>query len=359
LPDSAAPEMTARSEASSTAPAPRQSVEEGAPIPQPKRVRFPWPAITAGAASSAIIAPLFLVAALHVLPRGHDDGRPPPTGTAAIDSEAASRLSTVESELKTLTESVDTLARRSDEVVAATREARQRADTAAAAVAELRQKVMLSAADAAARDKIAGELQSVSTRVAALERAQAAIETGLAKRVEAQTRDRSARVAVAAMLLDEAVAQGRPFTAELAAAKSLANDPGRLAPLDPFAASGVPTPASLARELSGLMPSLLAALGPASPAGSSLLQRLQANAEKLVRVRPLAEAGGSDPATILARLEAMVAKGDLAAALAALAELPPEVRALAEPWMEKVQKRSAALASSRQFAADALAGLSK
>src|SRR5260370_10910730 len=112
------------------------------------------------------------------------------------------------------------------------------------------------------------------------------METELAKRAGAQSRDRSGRLAVAATALNVAVERGEPFTAELAAVRSLAADPNLVAPLEPFAASGVPTAATLARELAALMPSLLATAGP-PPRGGGFLEKLQANAETLAPILPL------------------------------------------------------------------------
>jgi hypothetical protein len=276
----------------------------------------------------------------------------------ASDAASANRLSTIEGDLSALTETVGILGRRSDEVTTAAREARQRADVTAAALAELTAKVTPGAAAVAARVKIEGELQTLTTRLAAVERAEKAIETELAKRAEAENRDRSGRFAVAATALLAAIEPGHPFTAELAAMKSLAADPKLLAPLEPLAATGVPTAAALARELSALIPSLIAAAGP-PPRDGNFLEKLAANAEKLVRIRPLQEAAGSDPTTIAARIEIKASKGDLAGALAELAGLPSAARAPAHAWIEKVQGRSAAIESSRRLAADALAGLSK
>jgi hypothetical protein len=311
-------------------------------------VRFPWAAAGAGAAAGAIISLLFGGATILLIPRG----------SAPTEAASANRVSAVESDLKTLTETVRVLARRSDEVTTAAREARQRADATAAALAELRQKVTVGAVDVAARDKIEGELQSLTARFAAVERAEKAMQAELAKRAEAQNRDRSVRLAVVATVLSTAVEQGHPFTAELAAARSLAADPKQLARLEPFAASGVPTAAALARELSALMPSLLAAAGP-TPRDGSFLEKLQANAARLVRIRPLEESPGSDPAAVVARVGVKASKGDLAGALAELADLPPAARAPAGAWMEKAQARSAAVEAGRELAANALAELSK
>jgi hypothetical protein len=84
---------------------------------------------------------------------------------------------------------------------------------------------------------------------------------------------------------------------------------------------------------------------------------LQANAEKLVRIRPIEEFAGDDPAAIIARIEARAAQADLAGALAELAKLPPGLRAGAQGWIAKTEARNAAVELSRRFAADAVAAL--
>ena len=90
-----------------------------------------------------------------------------------------------------------------------------------------------------------------------------------------------------------------------------------------------------------------------------MLEKLQANAEKLVRIRPLEEAQGSDAAAVVSRVEIKVARGDLSGALVELESLPPAARASADAWIKKVQRRFAAVESSRRLATDALAGLGK
>jgi hypothetical protein len=266
-----------------------------------------------------------------------------------LDTQAANRIATVEGDLKALTETVGILARRSDELAANAHDAGQRADTATAAVADL--KAVPRAPAAASNEKLEGEIQTLSSRAAA-------VESELAKRAGAQSSDRSGRFAVAAAALAAAVERGHPFAAELAAVSTFSPDPKLLAPLSPFAATGVPTAAVLAGELSALMPSLVAAAEELSPE-SSFLERLEAHAAKLVRIHRTQEAPGSDPATVVERIEIKAGKGDIAGALAELATLPPAVRAPAAGWMEKAQKRSAAVEASRQLTADALAGLSK
>ena len=101
------------------------------------------------------------------------------------------------------------------------------------------------------------------------------------------------------------------------------------------------------------------AAGGASAPNGSFLEKLQANAEKLVRIRPLDEAQGSDTTAVVMRAENKASKGDIPGALAELETLPQAVRVLAEPWMTKAQARLAAVAAARQLATDAFAGIGK
>jgi hypothetical protein len=260
--------------------------------------------------------------------------RPP-----ASDPVLTNRVAALEGELKKLAESVAVLGRRNDEAGAAAREAITRADANAAAVADLTKK-FAEQSPAVSR----GDLDALAARIAAVERGDKSVD------------DRVSRLAIAASLLNAAVERGAPFAAELASAKVLAADPKALAPLEPFANSGVPSAAVLSRQLAALAPSLRAATGEA-PRESRVLDRLAANAEKLVRIHPLQDVRGSDPEAIIARVEIKAVQSDIPGALAELAQLPAPARAPAEAWIKQAQARSAALDASRRLAADALAGL--
>ena len=182
-------------------------------------------------------------------------------------------------------------------------------------------------------------------------------ESELAKRATAAD-DSKSRLAIAASALRNSVERGSPFSAELTAAKSLAGDATALAPLEPFAATGLPAAAALAQELARVVPALFKATT-REPRDGGFLERLQANAEKLVRVRPVGEVPGDSPDRIVARIEAKAAASDIEGALAELAKLPAPMRAPAEPWIKKAQARQAAIAAARQFAQGALAAIGK
>src|SRR5262249_14094163 len=206
---------------------------------------------------------------------------PPPAPT---DTAQANRISAIEGEVKALAESIGIRGRRSDEAVAAARDATARAEANATTVADLSRKLA-----GQAQSVTRGDLDALAARVAAVERGDKSVD------------DRASRLAIAASALNGAVERGAPFAAELATAKALAPDPKSLAPLEPFANSGVPSAAVLSRQLAALVPSLRAAAGEAPREG--VLDRLAANAEKLVRIHPLQEAAGSGPGAIISRIE--------------------------------------------------------
>jgi hypothetical protein len=260
---------------------------------------------------------------------------------ATGDPSFSNRIAAINGEVKALAETIGTLGRRNDEAAAAARAAQTRSDATAAAVATLAQK--LPAGAAVERSQV----EALAARVAAVESSEKTAARG----------DQAVRLVLVATALKSAVERGDPFAGELAAAKALGADPKLTAALEPFAASGVPTSAALARELAVLAPSLR----PASPAPArdGFLERLQVNAEKLVRVRPTDEVAGSDAAAIASRVETRAAQEDIAGAQAELAKLSTTARAPAEAWLKQAQARTAALDASRRLAADALAGLGK
>jgi hypothetical protein len=251
----------------------------------------------------------------------------------------------IEEAIKPLQNAVGDVVRRLDDTTAAVREARTQADAA------------LVAADAARLAVERTNVDVLGNRIAALEGAVKALTDDLAKGLAAAG-DRPLRAAVTAQALQAAVERGDAFVAELAAAKATAANPQTLAPLESFAGGGLPSAAALARQLSDLAPTMLKTTEAPAPAGG-FLDRLQANAEKLVRIRPAGEMSGDDPAAVLSRAQAKAARADLSGAVAELNALPANVRAPAEDWIKTVQARNTALNASRRLVADALTALGR
>ena len=272
--------------------------------------------------------------------------------STAGDPGVADKLAAADNAMKSLGVALAALNRRNDDIAANAAIARERAETAEKAVTDLRASLKDVAKDASAAVAPA-ELDALQQRIAALEQSTKAARDEIAKNSASDT---AARLALGAAALRNAAESGAPFAAELAQARSLGADDKALAPLAAFAAGGLPTQAALAEALRALLPDLLKASGAQAPAGG-FLDRLQANAGKLVRIRPLDAPPGDDASALLARVELAAAHADIAAALSDLGKLPDATRALAQDWIRQANARQAALAAARHFAADSARAL--
>lgn len=227
--------------------------------------------------------------------------------------------------------------------------ARSQSESATAAVKELQ--------SAPREVATAPDLSGVNERLAQIERAAGALKTETAQQSAKPADDRPLRRVVAASLLDGQVRQGESYAAALDQAKSLAVDATALAPLNAFAATGVPTVESLSRDLLAL-PNLSPPLE-STLAGAGFVDRLQAGAARLVRIQRTDAVAGDGRGAIVARARAAARRNDIAQARHELSTLAPADRAAAQSWIDRVDARDAALAASRQFAADAMAALTK
>jgi hypothetical protein len=215
-----------------------------------------------------------------------------------------------------------------------------------------------SAVNAAPVDAAAAavDLSAINAR---LDQIESAVHAATAAQNAKPADDSALRRVVVASLLDLSVRQGEPFKDTLNAAKSLAPDDVALNSLESFAAAGVPTAAILSRELLTLVPKL-------SPppvlendtVTPDIVDRLKAGAAKLVRIERT-DAVGNDRGAIVARVTTAALRNDSNEARRELKTLPPAERTAAQSWLDKADARDAALAASRQFAADAIAALAK
>src|SRR5439155_514079 len=149
--------------------------------------------------------------------------------------------------------------------------------------------------------------------------------------LELQVRDLSARPAAPDQRrAQEVEARLKALESGAAAPRPLQSDPAvleKLAELDRraeqalAAAREAKTSADVGQNLSKLAPAMLKAAGNAPPQGG-VLDRLQASAARLVRVRPIEEAAGDEPSAAIARAELEASRGDIPGALADLDKLP-------------------------------------
>jgi len=261
------------------------------------------------------------------------------------DATVAAQLAAADNAMKSLGVALAALNTRSDQIAAQADKAQQSAAAAEKAVADLRDSVQHAAQQASAAIDT-GQLDALQKRVAALEES---VKSAREQIANVPAADQAARLALSAASLRDAVESGAPYQAELAQAKALGADDETLAPLQQFAAGGVPGKEALAHQLRALLPAILDASGaPAAPAG--LLERLQANASKIVHFSPINAPQGNAPTDVLARIEIEAARTDIAGALADLAKLPEAARAPAQAWIAKAKARERAIAAARHFA---------
>lgn len=283
--------------------------------------------------------------------------RPVPSGGALNG-----RVATLDAQIKALGGQLAALNRRLDGIAVAAQSAREHADAAVAASqkAGKRADEAVAAAKAMPQSVVTrSDLDALANRIAALEGTVKTLSDSAARGAPSNG-DRAARAAVAAEALRSVVDRGAPFAAELTAVKALGADQSAVTALAPFAASGVPTDALLARELAELMPKLQPAPAPAAPSsGGGFIGSLESHAKGLIRITPVGATVPGDPSSALARLKVDAARADIAAALKDIASLPASAKAAAEPFVQRVSARNAALAASRRIAAVALADLAR
>src|SRR5206468_1572256 len=159
-------------------------------------------------------------------------------------------------------------------------------------------------------DEAGNQWTGVSAKVAGLERQ---VRELAARTPAAPDRKRTEEIDARLTRLEAAAAAPTaPSQAQKADAQTAAN-PAERSDL-----------AALAQNLSKLAPAMLeAASAPRREAG--VMERLQASAERLVRIRPVEEASGDEPSTMVARAELKATRGDIAGALADLERLPEPV----------------------------------
>jgi len=350
--DATRPSAEAAAEASATAPAPEAASAEtvsppAAPTSRPISAWVVAPFSGAVAAALVILvgwmlgwpavkapppAPQVDVATVDDLGKrvaaleGRLDKLPPPVAAAVLQKP-----------IKDLQDDVATLRAQVDKLAAAASEMKSAPQGATAATVDL---------------------SPLNERIAKIEEAVRASAAQESEKAAKAQDDLPLRRLVAAALLDVAVRHGDPYATALATAKTLSPNPDALKPLDQFAEKGVPAPPALTRELSALVPKLSPPAEGGATTDSGIIGKLEAGAARLVRVERT-DSTGNDRAAIVARVTAAAIRNDFGDARRELESLAPADRAPAQAWLDRAAARDAALAASRQFADEAMAGLAR
>jgi hypothetical protein len=270
-------------------------------------------------------------------------------GKAVADPAAAARTEALEKSLAALRSELAATRAQGEKLASAVNDvkAAPRADGAA------------GSPDLSAIDERIAKVESLM-RAQSAEIAQQGNKIADARAADAKPADdMPLRRVVAAALLDVLVRVGDPYPAALSVAKALAPNPDALKPLDQFADKGVPNAGRLSTELLALVPKLQPVAQPSNATtGTGIVERLQAGAAKLVKIERT-DTVGNDRGAVVARVTAAALRNDSNEARRELKTLEPADRAAAQGWLEKADARDAALAASRQFAADAMAVLAR
>ena len=296
-----------------------------------------WPAVQAPPAAPQVTAATVDALSSRVASVEAKVGKP---ASPAADPATTARVDALEKSVGGLRNDIAALRNQSDKLGAALGDVKSAPREAAAAP----------------------DLSDVNDRIEQLERTIKADRAQLAQQGEKiadakSTDDKALRRVVAAALLDVSVRHNDPYSAQLAAAKSLAPGSDALKPLEAFASAGIPSPVTLCRDLLTIVPKLSP---PAEPpaSGTGIVDRLQAGAAKLVRIERT-DAIGNDRSAIVTRVTAAALRNDFNEARRELKTLPEAEREPAKAWLDKTDAREAALAASRKFADDAMADLAK
>ena len=140
--------------------------------------------------------------------------------------------------------------------------------------------------------------------------------------------------------LETAIANGRPFAAELAGLKALLPDLAVPGPVEASAAEGLPRPDAVATQFTAAVPNVLAGRAAVSTGdmGEDALEWMKG----LLALRPVGEVAGDTPEAIVSRLDAAVGRHDFKAAAELLAQLPPAMQAGAGSTGADITKLAAA-----------------
>lgn len=286
-----------------------------------------------------------------------------------------SRMDALEGKLASGPAAVAALDKRIAAVEAAVKSATASSDAARAAAETAQAEARKAAETPRSGDQPAAavDLSPLDKRVAAIEKRVPALETALtatktdarvlaSRESAASASGNAAAIAVVAETLVRAVERGAPFASELAALRGLGAPGDRLKALEPQAGKGVASLAALGDMFRAQAPAAVAAVTPkAEPAPlaahpwDGFLNRLAG----FVRIRKVGEPAPAATGVNPAAVDAALAKGDVAAALAAVDKWPEAAKIAAQDWAAAARQRADAIAAARAILAESIAALGK
>jgi len=183
--------------------------------------------------------------------------------------------------------------------------------------------------------RLVPEIAAINERLSKLESALPALLDAVDEEADGT---KAATQAIAFANLRAAVSEGRPYATELATLAAISPGAGDLGRLLDYEDKGIPTLPELTRAFKEARAKALSA--PAPTADGSIIDRFVASAESLVKVRRVdAEAEGDGPDAVLARAEAQLEKGNLAASVTEVETLQGAQHAAFADWIDQARAR--------------------
>ncbi|MGH6912405.1 MAG: COG4223 family protein, partial [Geminicoccales bacterium] len=193
---------------------------------------------------------------------------------------------------------------------------------------------------------LAGQISALGERLSGAENK---LETA------SRNRDRAAALALLVGQLEAAIDDARPYQTQVQALTAMADDGAikqAAAELEPGAASGVPSLATLRQSFEPVANEIVHAAR--APDGNNLIDRATDNLMRLVTVRPVGgDVRGDSVDARVARAEASLNEGDLAAAVAELDPLEGAPAEAAAAWLQQAKARLGAQQALGQLRARA------
>ncbi|MEW6255418.1 MAG: hypothetical protein AB1592_05625 [Pseudomonadota bacterium] len=325
------------------------------PPPPPIRPRregpSPWLALPIGALAGALAAGAVAYALVEtgvLKPGSRGDMQPLLARLTALEQRPRTDASPAIAQLESQMAHMEAVAQRVGEINGALAAAQ-------AEIAAVKQNLAALTASASQSATLAQQASGLAAQVGTL------AKTVQDRATATDAFDRALGAVVTVGALREALAVGRPFAAELAAARGLLGP--QAASLEPYgaaAAKGYPTAVQAAARLRAAARAPAEGQATASPTGEggSLMTKILASAESLVKVQPADSAPRASDQKALDTAATALEAGDTAGALGALDTLSPETKAKVAPLIADITARRDALQAAATLLQQALAAIS-
>lgn len=190
-------------------------------------------------------------------------------------------------------------------------------------------------------DDLSNQLDTLTTRLDDIAQRVASLESQAGEREPAAEAARRTAVALAVQNLERALEGSSSYEAELRTLRALLKgDHPTLDTLAAHADSGLPSQSALVARFPDMARATLRA--EAVPPEGTWWERLSGRVTGLVTIRPTGEAQGMSTEAVLARMEARLEEGDLAAAVAEGEHLSGPAADAAADWLADARARVAA-----------------